>query len=281
MVKDHLREPVELVLKEYLEECPRGLHSHTFFELIYIHDGSGTQYINDVQMDYHKGDLFLVVPNDSHLFRIKKPTQFFFIRFNDVFVRSPKEKQRLQKLEMILSNARHEPGPIINNEADRAYSTKLIEMIISEHQKGDLYHNELIDQLINTLLILVARNITRIFPESVNESADKKIVDILNYIQSNIYFPENLRALAISNHFGISENYLGSYFKQHAHESLQEYITKYKLRLIENRLLHTGMRVNEIANELGFTDKSHLNRIFKKYRGMSPTEFKRHASKKN
>jgi AraC-like DNA-binding protein len=181
---------------------------------------------------------------------------------------------------MILSNARLEPGPIITNEVDRAYSTRLIEMIIAEHQQHDLYHHELIDQLINTLLILVARNINRVFPELVNESSDKKIVDILNYIQSNIYAPDKLRAVAISNHFGIAENYLGSYFKQHTNESLQQYIMKYKLKLIENRLSHTGMRVNEIADELGFTDKSHLNRIFKKYRGMSPTQFKRQLSKK-
>ncbi|MBD2704645.1 helix-turn-helix transcriptional regulator [Spirosoma sp. BT702] len=255
--------------------CPRGLHSHTFFELIFIHDGEGTQYINETAMNYKRGDLFLVAPNDNHLFKIKKPTQFFFIRFNDVFVRSPKERQRLKQLEMILSNARHEPGCVIVNEADRSYSINLLGMIIAEHQEQDLYHNELINQLINTLLILVARNINRGFPVLVNESSEKKILDILSYIQSNIYSPVKLRTVALSDHFGIAENYLGPYFKQHTNESLQQYIMKYKLRLIENRLLHTGMRVKEIADELGFTDKSHLNRIFKKYRGISPTEFKR------
>jgi AraC-like DNA-binding protein len=35
------------------------------------------------------------------------------------------------------------------------------------------------------------------------------------------------------------------------------------------------MRITEIADEFGFTDKSHLNRIFKKYRGMNPTDFKK------
>lgn len=35
------------------------------------------------------------------------------------------------------------------------------------------------------------------------------------------------------------------------------------------------MRITQIADEFGFTDKSHLNRIFKKYKGMNPTDFKR------
>jgi AraC-like DNA-binding protein len=35
------------------------------------------------------------------------------------------------------------------------------------------------------------------------------------------------------------------------------------------------MRINEIAHEFNFTDESHLNRLFKKYKGMNPTEFRK------
>ena len=35
------------------------------------------------------------------------------------------------------------------------------------------------------------------------------------------------------------------------------------------------MRLNEIAYEFGFTDESHLTKIFKKYRGLKPAEYKK------
>jgi AraC-like DNA-binding protein len=35
------------------------------------------------------------------------------------------------------------------------------------------------------------------------------------------------------------------------------------------------MRMSEIVDELGFTDESHLNRVFKKYRGLSPSAFRK------
>jgi len=276
MVKDHLREPFELVLKEFMDECPRGVHTHTFFELIYIVAGTGRQCINEIEFDYKPGNLFLVAPNDTHVFKIEKTTQFFFIRFNNLFVQSSKkEKELIQRLEMILQNARHEPGCILKSEADRKSVSHLMEIIIREHLNHDLYHKELIAQLVNTLLVVIARNISQAFPEKIDETSEKKAVDILQYIQANIYYPEKLRAENIGKHFGIAETYLGSYFKKHANETLQQYILNYKLRLIENRLLHSNMRITEIADEFGFTDKSHLNRIFKKYRGMNPTDFKK------
>jgi len=276
MVKDHLRQPFELVLKEYLDVCPRGLHTHTFFELIYIVDGDGKQHINENEIDYKKGDLFLVAPNDTHIFRIRNATQFFFIRFNNNFVHTEKkEKELVQQLELILRNARHEPGSILKDETDKLFVTQLMTMLINEHLHHNLYQQQLISQLVNTLLVLIARNLGQALPETVNEQSEEKIMAILQYIQANIYYPEKMRAEQISNRFGIAENYLGSYFKKHTGESLQQYIVNYKLKLIENRLLHSHMRINEIADEFGFTDKSHLNRIFKKYRGMNPTEFKK------
>ena len=40
---------------------------------------------------------------------------------------------------------------------------------------------------------------------------------------------------------------------------MQQYILNYKMKMVESRLLHTDMRINEIVEELGFTDESHLN----------------------
>ncbi|MET4080626.1 AraC-like DNA-binding protein [Pedobacter sp. UYP30] len=276
MIKDHLWVPFELVLKEMLDVCPRGLHTHMFFELVYIVAGTGRQSINDLKFSYKAGDLFLVAPEDKHIFYIEKTTQFFFIRFNNIFVQSnEKEKAFFQRLEMILENASHEPGRIIKDEEDANLICKLMEMLIQEHLRDNLYGRELIIQLVNSALVIIARNINQSFPKQIDENTDNKAIEILQYIQSNIYFPEKLRANKISKQFGISQSYLGSYFKKHANVSMQQYILSYKLKLVEERLLHSDKRISEIADELGFADKSHLNHLFKKYKGITPTAFKK------
>ncbi len=102
--------------------------------------------------------------------------------------------------------------------------------------------------------------------------------------ESPVRFPNfvtlKIELYAISQHFGISASYLGRYLKKHTNETMQQYILNYKPKMVENRLLHSEMRINEIVMELGFTDESHLNKLFKKYRGCSPSDFRKRGINK-
>ncbi|MBL0741954.1 AraC family transcriptional regulator [Chryseolinea lacunae] len=279
MVKDNLYEPFQIVLKEVMDKCPRLEHAHSFFELVYIVSGTGKQVINKTKVDYRAAHLFLLTPEDSHVFEFETPTQLLFIRFTKSYLgTNGQAHETLNRLDNILRNARHEPGCILHLHADRNVVKAIMEAIVQEHEQHGLYHEDLLRHYVNTLLVIVARNISQRWPDAIHEGSDEKAVDILHYIQSHIHEPDKLKADIIGAHFGISETYLGRYFKKHSNETLQQYITNYKLTLVENRLLHTNMRIGEIADELGFTDKSHLNRIFKKHRGMNPSAFKKEKS---
>jgi AraC-like DNA-binding protein len=273
MKKDILHEPFELVLKEFLDICPRGEHAHSFFEIIYVVAGTGVQAINSAEFAYKPGHMFVIAPDDSHRFDIKTPTQFFFIRFNDSYIQA-KEPGPMQRIEAILNNAGQEPGCVLKSDADKPVAKALMAALIEEHNKKGLYHKELINQYISTLLVIISRNLMMSFPSAINEHSDNKAVKILHYVQANIYSPNLLKGENISQKFGISEAYIGRYFRKHMNETLQQYIMNYRLKLIDNRLQHTNMQVNEIANEFGFTDKSHLNRIYKKHKGLNPTAFR-------
>ncbi|GAB3342824.1 AraC family transcriptional regulator [Larkinella ripae] len=275
MNKESLHEPFEIVYKT-IDDCPKLEHQHSFFELVYILSGTGRQCINKNQFKYHADHLFLITPDDCHALEVETTTQLFFLRFNDIYIKSSAlHAGNIQRLEYILQNANHQPGCILKNQSDKRLVRPTIEAIIREYENRDLYNRELIRQLVNTLILLVARNIARYLPEHVSENTDEKALDILNFIQNHIYQPEKIRAEAVSRHFGISKTYLGRYFKKHASETMQQYVTHYRLKLIEARLQHSDLRITEIARELGFTDENHLNKFFRKQRGHSPTAFRK------
>jgi AraC-like DNA-binding protein len=263
-----------------LENFPARARQNNFFELVYVLDGRGRQTVGGNEFFYKPGNLFLLTPQDVYSFEIAEKTQFFIIRFSRSFIRTEKAKNYddgdwLHRMQYILENASHRPGCILKNQADKPVVRELIESIIREQTNRQLFYNKIIAQIVNTVITIVARNISLRLPEKIKASAEAPVLKILHYIHQNIYESEKLKAPQMSRELGISLSYLGRYFKKHAGETMQEYITNYKLRLIETRLLHSDLRINEIAYELGFTDESHLSKIFKKHRGANPSEFRK------
>lgn len=280
MTNKNLYLPFEVDFKE-LEQFPKTIRKNNFFELIYIVDGTGIQVINDNKFQYRKGNLFLVTPQDVHSFEIITPTKFFFLRFNEYYVKAGYQNgqsETVLRMEYILQNASHRPGCILKNQIDKPLIASLIENIISEQNNQQIYHQKIIEQIVNTIITIVARNIALKLPKNIKETTGEMVLEILHYIQENIYNPKELKSEKISDNFNITLNYLGKYFKKQTGETLQEYIANYKLRLIEARLLNSDMRINEIADELNFSDESHLNKVFKKHKGMNPSEFRKRYS---
>lgn len=270
MTKEHLYQPFEII-HVTLDKYPKLEHQHTFFELVYILEGTGEQCINQSRFGYYPGHLFLLTPEDCHSFDIQTTTTFFFLRFNDVYLKeSGLSGESIIHLEYILQNVSHKPGCILRNLTDKQLVRPMVEAIIREKTNQDLYNQQLMEHLVNTLIVVVARNIAKYLPDTIGEHTDGKAINILQYIHQNIYKPDKIRTKTISQAFGISENYLGRFFKKHTQENLQDYINNYRQKIIEHRLKHSDLRIGEIAQSMGFTDESHLNKFFKKYYGMSP-----------
>ncbi|BAV06628.1 transcriptional regulator, AraC family [Filimonas lacunae] len=275
MQKENLYEPFSIAFQT-LDEGPKQAHKHNFFELVYIVSGSGVQCINKSQFRYTEGHMFLITPEDCHSFEVNTTTSFFFLRFNNIYLtEGGLPKENIQRLEFILQNANHQPGCILKNQVDKQLVRPMVDAMIREFVNRDIYNQELIQQLVNTLIIVVARNIAKYQPAAVTEQTEEKAMDILHYIQAHIYEPDKLRAENISQLFHISPAYLSRYFKQHTGDTMQQYIANYKMKLILHRLEHSDKRISEIAFEFNFTDESHFNKYFKKIKGASPREYRK------
>ena len=156
MKKENLHQPFELSFNEHSESLLTE-HEHTFFELVYILTGTGIQWINNSMFPYHDGHLFLITPNDSHSFEIHTTTKFINIKFNDIYIHSAIfGSEIIQRLEFILQHANHQPGCILRNKVDKLLVKPMIEAIIREYVNRNLYSKEIITQLINTIIIVVA-----------------------------------------------------------------------------------------------------------------------------
>jgi len=272
MKTENIERPVEIIY-EKVDECPIRDRVFSFFQLVFVLSGNGHHTINKNRSSYQSNDLFLLTPNDIHTFEVEATTEFLLIRFNNSYLKNY-QWRNLNHLECLLNNASHINGNVLRAVSDKFIVKSLMESILKCLNKNDLFNEELKSYLLNALLVVVARSISFYQLEGLDQNFDKRFINIINYIQENIYCPDKLRTAHISHEFNMAESYLGRFFKSHSNETMQNYIAKYKTQLIKNRLRFSSLRMNEIAEEFNFIDGSHLNKFFKKQSGLSLSAYK-------
>ena len=97
------------------------------------------------------------------------------------------------------------------------------------------------------------------------------------YIKDNV--TKNITVKEISDYLNISEFYFFKLFKQTSCISPHAYLLNQKI-LKAKELLSQNKDIVNIAYELGFSDQSHFNRVFKKYVAATPYEYKSSILKK-
>lgn len=269
----NLYRPFELQFLE-VSEYEAKERKNTFFEMVFVLEGKGVQIINDHRLPYSSDKLFLIFPQDTHSFEVIEKTKFFFIRFHDSYLKT-QNSDWIQKLEFIFHNHNHLPGCVLKTVTDKPLLRAMVEALIREEDSNFPQQQEVTKQILNTIITLAARNISLISPLALNQSNAEPSLDLLNYVHHNIYQPEELKATKMALKFNVSPTYISEYFKTKTGQSIQQYTIAYKVKLIETRLKFTNMQINEIVYEFGFSDASHLNRLFKKYTGLNPSEYKK------
>jgi YesN/AraC family two-component response regulator len=105
---------------------------------------------------------------------------------------------------------------------------------------------------------ILKRNMPELMPFG-NRSKDMQA--IFCYIHKHIYSPDQLRAPIMAEHFNITADYMGPYFKRNTGTTLREYIQNYRRTLIKQRMISGRYSLKQIAAEFGLTDESHVSKI--------------------
>ncbi|PHN02749.1 helix-turn-helix domain-containing protein [Flavilitoribacter nigricans] len=254
---------------------------NNFFEFVLIKEGAGMQCINYNEYSYEKGSMFLLPPLKCHSFRIDHPSRFVFLKFTSDFFRAGSreavnQQEWFREAAYILSNYNQLPGDIIQGDLDRQHVFTLIDLILKENRNHGIGSVNLIKSLMTSILEILLRNIKQgdQYEVAIAQEQDDRITKLLTYINEHLSEPQLLKVDQLAKEFLLSPTYVSEFFRKKVNMSLREYIIRAKLKQVEIRLLNSDYRLVEIADELKFTDVSHLSKTFKRYSGMSIREFK-------
>jgi len=87
-------------------------------------------------------------------------------------------------------------------------------------------------------------------------------------------FSENLQIDDLAGEAGLSSRHFKRRFKQATGESPLGYLQRVRIEQAKQRLETTRDTMNEITWQIGYEDSSSFRRLFKRFTGLAPREYR-------
>lgn len=163
---------------------------------------------------------------------------------------------------------------LLCNISDPPLSSIVLDVENGGYNAGKLLHQLITKEITEPFnivvnpLIIERRKSTEKYAVS-----DKNIRIILNYIEKN--YANHLSVEELVKQVPLSRRVLEKKFKEETGESLYQYIQNYRIDQFTRLLITTDYSLFEAALQSGFENYKNVSRIFRKYKALSPAEYRK------
>lgn len=251
-----------------------ALHSHDFFEMMYVYRGSITQWVDGERILLGETEAILLSPGMNH--SIESPGEadlaVSVILPKDYF--SPDILQRMSRFGRILSflsehGTGKTPAYMLWQGKPEWQVANYANTFLCEAFDPDRYSNEALNGALQLLFTALER---RSPSQPVKMSIGTDIERIMEYIRAH-YATVTLGEL--SARFGYSENYLGRVIKSRYGMTFKNYQHQLCMEQSGFLLATTDYSVRQIAGEVGLSNITFFYKLFVHHFGVSPAEYRK------
>ncbi len=253
-------------------------HYHPDYELVLIVKGAGKRMVGDHIDRFDNGDLVFMGPNlphewlcDDEYYYHKSGfqgegivIQFLHNFLGDNFFDIPENK----KLKKIITDS--ERGFILQGAIKEKIS-EIMKNMLTQPASDQLYSLLSIFQILSNSedhILLSSPNFLKSFQADGYDPMKK----VIQYISQNFQDPINIKKLL--NIANMSNTSFSVLFKKNYNMSFKEYLVKLRVGYACRLLDDDTKSISQISYEAGFENLSNFNRLFKKIKGCTPSEFK-------
>ncbi len=109
-----------------------------------------------------------------------------------------------------------------------------------------------------------------------SKSINKTIKTIVKYVEE--HYKENISLKELSSKLFFNAEYIGRLFRNETGKAFSDYLNMVRIIRSIQLLDHTGMKTTDIAKSVGFDNVNYYYSIFKKFMGITPTEYRNKQS---
>lgn len=268
-VQIELNDSISLEMFGYLIQPPQwqgDLHSHPFWELVYIRKGGGTVYFGNQEDEFTFCTGWLFPPGVHHRFvnTVNQRVEHLYIGFS--FELSVESEQGVDFAAMRLTDL--SGGTVIEK--------KLQELSEFLRQFPKEYSLRLKQEQVFEILVGVIKLIA---PSSLTVNPGKNMQWMIQaekakrHLEANLHRSVSVREVA--GLFYLSPHYFGETFKKSTGMSIKEYHNSLRMTKAARLIQENELNITEIAETLGFESIHYFSRKFKQFHNVSPANYRK------
>jgi len=261
---------------EFDDRYEDNFESHPYWEMVYVDRGQCSIVADNDTFLLQQGEIYFHKPYEKHMLKFPKDslTNVFIITFNSSSeILKYLEGRKLQgwmNIKQYLVAIIHEAmlcfGDLTVHRQSIDYNSKIL-----AGEQSILLRIELI-------LIDIIREITLEAPKKKLYFSKKTIEDdfcirVIDYMEEKLYDRLNLDEL--SQKMSFSKSYVSKHFQSVCGYSVIEYFNMMKIEEAKKLIRCTKKSFFEISEILMFSNSHYFSSTFKKYVGMTPTQYKK------
>lgn len=137
-------------------------------------------------------------------------------------------------------------------------------------------HDEL-KQVMDKVLLQIQHTKGKVKPNHESKgnklSRDEKLVEQIR-VYIDAHYQHKLTIQDIADHVHLSVNHIAGLFKKETGQTIFDYITSVRISTAKQLLDNPIYKIYEIADRTGYPDANYFTKVFKKYTGLSPKEYR-------
>ncbi|MCI9046448.1 MAG: AraC family transcriptional regulator [Hungatella sp.] len=249
-------------------------HFHIFYEMMILLSPKAYHFVEGKRYDMVSNDIILLPPSILHqsVYLPGPPSDRIVIGFM-LPKQMTEQKPGYREILSIFNCA----TPIFRFHREEQHMifdrlNEIITLQLSVHNpqvRELMIHNKFIEFL---FMLYSLRHRNHYVLNVEDTGIREKIYTITNYIHT--HYSDDISLSSLADTFYISPYYLSHQFKAVTGYTVVQYIQLTRIKNAQYLLLNSKDKITRIAEQTGFSSFSQFNRVFRKFCGMSPSDYK-------
>ncbi|MBR6792863.1 MAG: helix-turn-helix transcriptional regulator [Clostridia bacterium] len=244
------------------------VHEHAYYEIYFLISGKRRYLMRDTVYDVEPRDLVLIPKNQLHraVSATKEGYDRYVVYFTDHQAEQLMELMGKRNFETLIHQ-----GCI--RLPQQIYNEVLQELKQLQHLQDTQppYADALSTHLFQGIMLQFLQH--GIKKERLNGIAAEKVQLITQYISHN--YKEEITLSSAAEMAGFEKTYFSKLFRSITGFGFQDYLLQTRILAAEPLLKDPTRSINDVAEACGFSSGNYFGDVFKRYRGISPTEYKK------